>query len=155
MISMNDVNKQRIEDLFDGDILRAYAFVVNNGDMHISLSQKQSQKFLVFSLSKIGYKPKQISNMIGVSSYLSKKKCFNFPKNFLNAIKLLKNYITLVDKSEEYTAIPINLNKKTIETIIIERLFNIGWSNNKIFRTTGFSLRKIQRTTKKIRNSDD
>jgi hypothetical protein len=145
-----EINKRRIYELFDGNILRAYQVVIKNGNLLLNPSKREFNIFLAISLSKI-YTPRQISLMTNTSIHIARKKRYKFSKTFINCFNIFSDYYLFSIKCEKYTAIPINLNKRTVERMIIEILKQF-WTNHQIQKATGFNIRRIQRIKKRLGN---
>jgi len=155
MVNMNEINKDRALELFDGDILQVYKLVQSRGSFTISISINSVNKYLVQELRKAGFTRVQVQHALGIS--LAKVTSFEIaklPKDFLRALEVIPNPITLLQKSSEY-AYEYVFPPKAIERELIAVLSAAGFSPKAIVRATSLNRRTIMRVRKKIKESDD
>jgi len=150
MVTMLEVNREALRELFDNDLLKAYRFVVRYGNTKLTVSKKQVKKLKILILQKANFTPKQIRAAIDASFYSSKNTNHKFSSSFINAVYALNDIKKIEEKADDYTAIPIPISKAIVERLIIEDLTLAGFTIKQIAFATGFDHGKIKRKYKEL-----
>lgn len=156
MVTMMEINRDRIRDLVDNHILPLYMVLRETGDMKISLSETQTHRYLVRLLRKAGLQDDAIAAVVDIDKRKVKRiKDSRASDSFNRACELFKNPVLLLKKCDRY-GYEYNLSKLSVERMIIEDLILGGWTTRQITTATGFGKRRVQRLRKKLQeNTND
>ncbi len=154
---MREINRWRLRELVDNRIFDLYRFVVLNGNTELRLSKVQARRLAVSELLRAGYTRGQIADALDVNqSYVRsvEKSGVKFTKHFRTAMRVFGNPMELLKRSSTYDSEYV-IYKEAVETLMIEDLVLAGWTTTQIYRATGFGIRRIQRTRKRVTEQED
>lgn len=156
MVSMREVNRERVLELTHGYLFCLLKWLGNEKRKEISIRRAEVLRYLYEQLSKGGFSDEQIAVMLDedISYIKSIKRGRRFSKGFLNALELFRNPIALLKKSDDY-AYTYTISRNTVEIVIIQKLVSAGWTTRQIANATGYGVRRIQRIRKKLREEAD
>jgi len=155
------VEEQSIKDLFDGDIFRAYKYVLENGECTVLMSKHEINRVIVVFLAKHKLSKDDIHKMTGIpysiinAHYNSDKA--KVQNSTINAIKVLngeRNPMILLAKRPNYVSEKIRLRKYIIENMLIEYYYRQGYSVSEVHKVLPIHIRKIQRIFKRLKEEE-
>ena len=155
MVSGRELNRWRVRETFGDRIFSLYMVVKKYGNFKISLSRKQALRFVCTNLKELGYTRREISSILNIDeadvTFTASKK---FPTTFMLAVKLFRDPLELLKKSDYYGH-EYYITKQGLEVIIIENLITAGLENRQIATALKTNIRRIQRVRKRMKEDND
>ena len=153
MVTSQEVTRWLLREISADAVLLLYKEVLKHGDMTISMNEKLIAKHIAYEMMKEGAsedKAKQYLRDVGFKNATPEPA----RGSALNAIRLFGDAKAAL-KMCQPMPMRINVTRRIVERILIERLAEAGYSNAKIGAMTGFCKRRIERVKKKIREEKD
>ncbi len=156
MVSMREVNRERIQELTDGFVILLLRWLGNSNKKKVSLNRREVLRYFYESLKQAEFTDEQIVEMLNVDKAQLKRirRGKRFSKGLVNALELFGNPIAVLKKSDDY-AYTYTISRNTVETVIIQKLIMGGWTTRQVSFATGYGIRRIQRIAKKLREALD
>lgn len=156
MVSMREVNKWRIEELTSGHVLILYRLLGDEDNIQLNLRRREVVRYIYQKLKKAGIEDEKIAAMLQEDVRRLRKmgNSTRFSKGLLNAVRIFRNPLVLLLKSDDYS-FSYSISRSNVERIIIEKMVKAGWTTRQIAAATGQGYRRIQRIAKKLRETED
>jgi len=156
MVSVRELNKWRLMELADGDVLRLWLVARQKGNLPISLSRKEATRYIVKELYRAGHGIKEIAMILRIEEKIVKNAINatkNYSKGFRNALKVFKHPLIVYQRSEKY-GYDYYISKMNAESALIDELLRGGWTISQVVHATGFNRRRVQRAAKRLREEE-
>ena len=152
MVTNKEIIRYHIRELVNGNTLALYKAIQQTGDIEISIRRSQAIKYFASIMIAGGFGDRSIMAVLAIAEHdllNIRRSGFTPTAGFRRALCLMRHPMALLQKSSEY-AYDYIIRKTVVETLVIEDLVTVGFSNAQVHAATGFGLRRIQRIRKRL-----
>lgn len=153
MVKSQEVTRWLLREISADAVLMLYKETLKHGDMLIRMNARSIAKHIAYEMIEDGKSEREAKEFLRNEGFngSSPEKATG---TTLNAIRLFGDARAAL-KMCSGTPFQVNITRRIVERVVIEKMIETGFDNAKIVAMTGFGIRRVQRIRKQMREEEN